>query len=199
MADTEPQQDPAIDNDEPEETPGYVPPAQKSLKEIQDLDAEDESLVKYKQTLLAGAEAAANDDGGPNVVVEKLSLVVEGRPDVDIDLTGDLKKLKDTPFCIKEGVAYRLKITFRVKREIVSGLKYHQVTSRKGIRVDKLSFMVGSYGPKSESNTYLTPEDEAPKGMIARGHYQVKSKFLDDDKNSYLEWDWAFDIKKDWE
>ena len=58
MADTEPQLTP-IDNEEPEETPGYKAPAQKTLDEIQKLDAEDESLVRYKQMLLAGAEAAA--------------------------------------------------------------------------------------------------------------------------------------------
>lgn len=48
----------AIEDDEPEETPGYKPPAQKTLDEIQKLDADDESLVRYKQMLLAGAEAA---------------------------------------------------------------------------------------------------------------------------------------------
>ncbi|KAK3716299.1 hypothetical protein QZH41_014577, partial [Actinostola sp. cb2023] len=46
----------------------------------------------------------------------------------------DLSKLKDNPFSIKEGAPYRLKITFLVKREIVSGLKYFQITYRKGIR-----------------------------------------------------------------
>lgn len=30
----------------------YNPPAQKSLEEIQELDKDDESLLKYKQTLL---------------------------------------------------------------------------------------------------------------------------------------------------
>lgn len=30
----------------------------------------------------------AGDDGGPNVVVEKMSVIVEGRPDIDLDLTG---------------------------------------------------------------------------------------------------------------
>lgn len=58
--------------------------------------------------------------------------------------------------------------------------------------------MVGSYGPKSEIQTYKTPVDTAPSGMISRGHYTVKSKFTDDDKNIYLEWEWSFDIKKDW-
>lgn len=41
-----------IEDEEPEETPGYKPPAQKTLDEITNLDADDESLVKYKQTLL---------------------------------------------------------------------------------------------------------------------------------------------------
>ena len=59
--------------------------------------------------------------------------------------------------------------------------------------------MVGSYGPKPESFVYLTPFEEAPKGMIARGTYTAKSKFIDDDKNVYLEWEWKFDIKKDWD
>ncbi len=58
--------------------------------------------------------------------------------------------------------------------------------------------MVGSYGPKAEPQSYITPVDEAPKGMLARGDYKVKSKFLDDDKNIHLQWEWSFEIKKDW-
>ena len=38
-----------------EETPGYKPPAPKSLNEIQNLDQDDESLQKYKETLLGKA------------------------------------------------------------------------------------------------------------------------------------------------
>ena len=41
--------------DDDEVTPGYKAPAEKSLQEIQNLDQDDESLVKYKQALLAGA------------------------------------------------------------------------------------------------------------------------------------------------
>lgn len=44
------------DIDEPDITPGYQPPAKKTISEIQELDKDDESLVKYKQQLLAGAE-----------------------------------------------------------------------------------------------------------------------------------------------
>lgn len=59
--------------------------------------------------------------------------------------------------------------------------------------------MVGSYGPKAEAYNYTTPVDEAPKGMMARGKYKIKSKFIDDDKNVHLAWEWSMDIKKDWE
>ncbi|NP_001229584.1 rho GDP dissociation inhibitor (GDI) isoform X1 [Strongylocentrotus purpuratus] len=185
------------DIDEPDATPGYQPPAKKTISEINELDKDDESLVKYKQQLLAGA-AEVLDEGGANVLVRKMIFHVEGREDIVLDLTGDLAKLKEHPITIKEGIEYRIVIEFRVQREIVAGLRYFQTTSRKGIKVDKSSLMVGSYGPKTEPHLYQTPNEEAPSGMISRGHYTVKSKFTDDDKTSILEWDWAFDIKKDW-
>lgn len=40
--------------------------------------------------------------------------------------------------------------------------------------------------------------DEAPSGMIARGHYEAVSKFIDDDDHTHLKFEWSFDIKKDW-
>lgn len=43
-----------VEDEEPDETPGYKAPAQKTLDEIQQLDADDESLVRYKQLLLGG-------------------------------------------------------------------------------------------------------------------------------------------------
>ncbi|CAB4002684.1 rho GDP-dissociation inhibitor 1-like [Paramuricea clavata] len=122
-----------IDNEEIEETPGYQPPAQKSLKEIQDQDQDDESLQKYKAQLLAGAESVL-DEGGENVLVKQLAIKVQGRDDIKVDLTGDITKLKDKPIVIKEGAEYRVEISFRVQREIVAGLKYFQVISRKGIK-----------------------------------------------------------------
>lgn len=41
-----------IEEEEYERNLAYTPPAQKSLEEIQEMDKDDESLVKYKQTLL---------------------------------------------------------------------------------------------------------------------------------------------------
>ena len=64
--------------------------------------------------------------------------------------------------------------------------------------VDKATFMVGSYGPRPEEYEFLTPTEEAPKGMLARGTYHNKSFFTDDDKHDHLTWEWSLSIKKDW-
>ena len=40
--------------------------------------------------------------------------------------------------------------------------------------------------------------DEAPSGMMARGHYDAVSKFVDDDDHTHLKFEWSFDISKDW-
>lgn len=64
--------------------------------------------------------------------------------------------------------------------------------------VDKTEYMVGSYGPRAEEYEFLTPMEEAPKGMLARGSYNIKSKFTDDDKTDHLSWEWNLTIKKDW-
>jgi Rho GDP-dissociation inhibitor len=34
--------------------------------------------------------------------------------------------------------------------------------------------------------------------MLARGHYNAISNFVDDDKKKHLEFEWSFDIAKDW-
>lgn len=44
----------SFEEEEYQKNPGYTPPAPKSLKEIQDQDKDDESLLKYKQMLLGG-------------------------------------------------------------------------------------------------------------------------------------------------
>jgi hypothetical protein len=44
----------------------------------------------------------------------------------------------------------------------------------------------------------LVAEDEAPSGMMARGHYDAISKFVDDDDHTHLKFEWSFDITKEW-
>merc|ERR1711942_479800 len=170
-----------------EDDPNYQPPPEKSIA-----------------ALLGGAVAGSGaivvePDDPRKVIVKKLSLVVEGRDDVTIDLTEDLKVIKSKSFTLKEGVKFRIKIDFIVQREIVHGLKYVQKTYRAGIPVDKMTHMVGSYAPKEEAHSYLTPAEDAPSGMLKRGTYNVNSLFTDDDKNEHLKWEWSIEIKKEWD
>jgi len=187
----------AVENEEGESV-NYKAPAQKSLQEIADLDADDESLRKYKEALL-GAAKAADPNAKVNVVVTRLTLMCDTAPaPLTLDLQGDLDVIKKQSFILKEGVEYKIKISFKVNKEIVSGLKYVQATYRKGVKVDKSDYMVGSYGPRDTEYEFLTPLEEAPKGLIARGTYNIKSKFTDDDKHDHLSWEWNLNIKKEW-
>ncbi|XP_075558145.1 rho GDP-dissociation inhibitor [Dermacentor variabilis] len=188
--------------EEDEDHPNYKPPAAKSLKDIVEADKEDPSLQKYKETLLgaATAEAIVVEPDNPNrVLVKKLVLVVEGRPDVVLDLTEDFEQIKKRTFIVKEGIQYRIRIEFFVQREIVTGLKYVQKIYRHGLQVEKMNQMVGSYAPKKEIQSFTTPQEDMPSGMLARGSYTVKSLFTDDDKHEHLKWEWTFEIKKDWD
>ncbi|KAI8344073.1 immunoglobulin E-set [Chlamydoabsidia padenii] len=186
----------------PSQTAGYTPGQKKSLAEYNNLDAQDESLKKWKESLGLGNTTAvpAPTDDPRRVVVEQIALEVENRDDVVIDLStpNALEKAKSTPFTIKEGVEYRMKVKFRVQHDVVSGLKYLQVVKRHGVRVDKTEEMIGSYGPQPNCYEKKFQLEEAPSGMLARGHYEAKSKFVDDDNVTHMEWSWTFDIKKDW-
>ncbi|XP_036890521.1 rho GDP-dissociation inhibitor 3 isoform X2 [Sturnira hondurensis] len=117
-----------------EAVPGYQAPARKSLLEIQQLDPDDESLAKYKRVLL-GSLPLAVDPSLPNVQVTRLTLMSEQAPGpMTMDLTGELAALKNQVFVLKEGVDYKVKITFKVNKEIVSGLKCLHHTYRRGLR-----------------------------------------------------------------
>ncbi|ESO87176.1 hypothetical protein LOTGIDRAFT_183614 [Lottia gigantea] len=185
-----------------EENTLYKPPAKKELNEIINADADDPSLIEYKKKLLgSGLDGPVIvEPNNPNfVIVKKLGLLVEGRDEMILDLTGDKDTIKKTSFVLKEGCTYKVRIYFYVQREIVSGLRYKQKAYRAGIKVDQKNVMVGSYGPKPDLQSYTTPEDEAPSGMLARGEYKIDSLFTDDDKNEYLSWEWKLNIKKDWQ
>lgn len=72
------------------------------------------------------------------MVITELRVHCEGRPGGDIVYTlaskEDIEKMKNTPFTLKEGCNYKITVTFRVQHEIVSGLKYVNVVTRKGVK-----------------------------------------------------------------
>ncbi|QIW98940.1 hypothetical protein AMS68_004458 [Peltaster fructicola] len=187
---------------EVEQTEGFKVSASKTLDEYHQLDQGDESMRKWKESLgLPSGDTI--DDGTPRkVVLLSLGLEIEGRPDIIIDLTtpGALEALKTQPFIIKEGATFRMKVRFRVQKQILSGLKYVQSVKRGLIR-SKMQEMIGSYAPnttnKPEYEKKFEPET-APSGMLARAGYEAVSKFVDDDNETHLQFDWSFRIEKDW-
>ncbi|XP_040212301.1 rho GDP-dissociation inhibitor 1-like isoform X1 [Rana temporaria] len=188
----------SVDDSEDEVDLNYKAPEKKSVQELQELDKDDESLMKYKQALL-GKLPTAVDPNAPNVQVLSMELICNEAPGpIKMELAGNVGTLKDHTYVLKEASCYRVKITFKVNKEIVSGLKYVQHTFKTGIKVDKETHMVGSYGPRVEAYEFLTPPEDAPKGMIARGTYSIKSFFTDDDKTNHLSWEWKLSIKKEW-
>ncbi|TAQ87543.1 hypothetical protein B7494_g4122 [Chlorociboria aeruginascens] len=189
----------------PEQTEGFKVGEKKTMAEISKMDEGDESLKRYKESLgLGGGGKDLSDPNDPRVcIILSLALNSEGRPPVSIDLTTPdaVKTLKDHPFKIKEGAKFTLTATFKVQHEILSGLHYVQVVKRKGIRVSKDQEMIGTFAPNTDKNPTHSKrfnEEEAPSGMIARGHYTAISTFVDDDKHKHLEFEWSFDIGKEW-
>ncbi|KAG7287312.1 hypothetical protein NEMBOFW57_006821 [Staphylotrichum longicolle] len=161
-------------------------------------DENDESLQRYKQSLGLGGGNDLSDPNDPRVcIIQSLTMESPGRAPVVIDLSapGSTENLKKNPFKIKEG--------FKVQHEILSGLHYVQVIKRKGIRIPggKTDEMIGSYAPNTDKQPIYTKkfqEETAPSGWAVRDKYSVSSSFVDDDKKTHLQFDWAFEIDKDW-
>lgn len=76
-----------------------------------------------------------------SVIVQKLSLLVDSKPEKELDLS-NVASLKKQVITIKEGVNYKVKIDFIVQREIVHGLKYVQKTYRIGVPGKPASLIV---------------------------------------------------------
>ncbi|EJF56604.1 E set domain-containing protein [Dichomitus squalens] len=186
---------------------GYKPSAAKSVDEYAQLDAEDESLARWKASLgiVPGVAAAGS---GPKVTILSLELASSTLPPgkhlvMNLQDPEQLASLKKNPVTIKEGIEYNVRINFKVNHSIISGVRYIQVVKRSGIKVDKLEQMLGSYGPHPKGEPYVKNFDpeESPSGMLARsGTYQVRSRVVDDDGEVYAGeyWEWSFKIGKEW-
>ncbi|KAK2438068.1 Rab GDP dissociation inhibitor alpha [Trifolium repens] len=171
---------------------------QFSLKEQLEKDKDDESLRKWKEQLLGNVDVyAVGEKIEPEVKIVSLTILCQGRPDLilPIPFTTDSKK---TMFILKEGSQYRLKFSFIVSNNIVSGLKYTNVVWKTGIRVDSTKKMLGTFSPQQEPYTYDLEEEITPSGLFARGTYSARTKFVDDDRKCYLDATYRFEIQKNW-
>lgn len=190
-----------------EESTGYkLSQPKQSLAEYRQMDAGDESLQRYKESLGLGGGKDLSDPADPRVcIIKSLTMESPGRAPVTIDLStfdtsvGDKKDLPNIK--IKEGAVYNNVVTFKVQHEILSGLSFVQVFKRKGLPSAKKSQMIGSYAPNTDKQPLYTKrleEDTAPSGMFFRGHYEASASFVDDDGKSHVSFRYTFDIAKDW-
>ncbi|CAL0307313.1 unnamed protein product [Lupinus luteus] len=185
------------DDDEDEATKIELGP-QCTLKEHLEKDKDDESLRRWKEQLLGSVDVNnVAEILEPEVKITSLSIVSPGRDDIVLPIPED-GNLKGLWFTLKEGSHYRLKFSFQVNNNIVSGFKYTNTVWKTALKVDSAKEMLGTFSPQTEPYIHEMPEEITPSGIFARGTYSAKSKFLDDDNKCYLEINYTFDIRKDW-
>ncbi|KAI0306960.1 UbiA prenyltransferase family-domain-containing protein [Multifurca ochricompacta] len=179
-------------------TPGYKPAAGKTVDEYRNLDAEDESLARWKASL--GLNAASGGDGAqPKLTVLSLELtsptLPEGRS-IKLDLTSESQREYYTtnPIQVKEGAPYKAIISYKVNHSIVTdqGARYVQVIKRSIIKVlthnaEKVEAMLGSYPADPNPRSTEVINDDFPSGITARGTYEVRSKVVDLDGQVWLD------------
>ncbi|KAK1378296.1 Rho GDP-dissociation inhibitor 1 [Heracleum sosnowskyi] len=172
---------------------------QCSLKEQFEKDKDDESLRRWKEQLLGSVDIdSVGETLDPEVKILSLAIKTTGRSDIVLPIP-ESGNPKGPWFTLKEGSVYSLKFKFKVCNNIVSGLKYHNTVWKTGLKVDRTKEMIGTFSPQQEPYTHEMHEETTPSGMFARGSYTAKSKFLDDDNKCYLEINYTFDIRKDWQ
>ncbi|XP_074584866.1 rho GDP-dissociation inhibitor 1-like [Curcuma longa] len=171
---------------------------QMGLKEQLEMDKDDESLRKWKEQLLGSVDL--NEVGetlDPDVKFHELIIVTPDRPDLVLPIPF-VPDSKGFAFALKEGSRYRLKFSFIVANNIVSGLRYTNIVWKKGMKVENNKVMLGTFSPQKEPYIYELEEETTPAGYLARGSYSAKTKFVDDDGKCFLDMNYYFEIRKDW-
>ncbi|VDO04146.1 unnamed protein product [Rodentolepis nana] len=184
---------------------GYKAPEKKTINEIVNMDAEDESLRRYKENLLVP------DD--PRIfILKSIRICIKNGPTHEINIDRKLFSLLHSYIafpqiiCVlgldniqaiemPEGAQYHVEIDFYVNHEIVAGLRYAQKTSKSVFKaVDKV--VLGSYGPRADFYSWRSGDEEVQSGIMFRGSYKVTSVFTDDDKHEHLKFTWEIKIVK---
>ncbi|XP_059444348.1 rho GDP-dissociation inhibitor 1-like isoform X2 [Corylus avellana] len=172
---------------------------QYTLKEQFEKDKDDESLRRWKEQLLGSVDFnSVGETLEPDVKILSLAIKSPGRADIFLPIP-DNGNPKGLWFTLKEGSRYSLNFTFQVNNNIVSGLKYTNTVWKTGMKVDSSKEMLGTFSPQAEPYTHEMLEETTPSGIFARGSYSARSKFVDDDNKCYLEINYTFDIRKDWQ
>ncbi|XP_071721585.1 rho GDP-dissociation inhibitor 1-like [Rutidosis leptorrhynchoides] len=174
----------------------FVPGPLLPLRDQLEKDKDDESLRRWKEKLLGCVESDLNGQKDPEVKFHSIGIISKDLGEITISLPLKESQSGRPLFTLKEGVQYRLKPTFTVLHNIVSGLTCINTAWKGGVQVDQIKGMLGTFAPQKEAYVELLDEETAPSGIFARGIYTAKLRFEDDDKRCHLELDFSFEIKK---
>lgn len=166
------------------------------LKEQIEKDKEDESLRRWKEKLLGCLESDLNGQMEPEVKFQSIGIISSDFGELISPLPIADDQRKRVLFSLREGSDYRLKLTFTVLHNIVSGLAYTNTVWKSGLQVDQSKGMLGTFAPQREPYVHTLEEETTPSGVLARGIYMAKLKFEDDDKRCHMELDYSFEIRK---
>ncbi|PIN24328.1 hypothetical protein CDL12_02943 [Handroanthus impetiginosus] len=162
-----------------------------------------ETLVASKVHPLTKKEEEDDEDqkkirkGEPDVQMESLSIVCPGRPEIALSHPF-ISSPRACLFTLKEGTKYKLKFSFVVSNNIVSGLRYENTLWKAGIRVDKSTVVLGTFSPQKKPHVFELEEETLPCGILVRGLYSARAKVIDDDGKCYMDMHYHFDIQKNW-
>ena len=116
---------------------GVSSQASTDVATLMKADAEDESLRRYKETLMgAAAHGDLGDASDPRrVVIEEFRIIFED-PSVsdivaDLSTEAGLAMLRKDGVKVKEGSNFKFSIKFRINHSIVDGLMYTYSLTRK--------------------------------------------------------------------
>ncbi|GLJ53422.1 hypothetical protein SUGI_1139230 [Cryptomeria japonica] len=183
------------ETDEEQDDGSYVPGPLVSLKEQLELDKEDESLRRWKEKLLGCVDYDFSEESmEPEVTFQSLGIISSSNQEVNFSLLLENNGISIT---LKEGCNYYFKFSFMVHHNIVSGLQYVNTVWKAGLKVDHIHHMLGTFSPRQEPYVHALEEETTPSGVLARGTYTAKTKFIDDDGRCHLEVDYSFEIQKD--
>jgi len=183
-----------------------APPPEVDLANQFEKEKNDPAMIAYLKQLGIDPNYVPPKDDPRRVVINEFSVIF--KDDVHPPYTlrfqkaEDLIEAKKTPIVVKEGVEFKIRISFRVQHNVVLGLKIQNTISKLGKTVSDDEEMLGTYPPKNEFQSLDVPRSdwtEAPSGLIFRGDYKAKVKFTDDDKKTHLEFDYVLKITKDWQ
>ncbi|PHU11888.1 Rho GDP-dissociation inhibitor 1 [Capsicum chinense] len=177
-------------------TTTFVPGPLLSLKDQIEKDQEDESLRRWKEKLLGCLESDLNGQMEPEVKFHSVGILSSDFGEINTPLPIKEEQRKSVLFTLREGSEYRLKLTFSVLHNIVSGLAYTNTVWKAGLQVDQSKGMLGTFAPQREPYIHMLEEETTPSGALARGTYTAKLKFVDDDKRCHLELNYSFEISK---